>query len=244
MAHVADDDLDPRARAAETKKQRTRERAIKATLDLFSLEAISVRYEIPTIEHVAEEGGIGVATIYAHFGTKYGLYLAAITQLFDPLVRPIRTAVELNAYKPADLRAEIVSYVCQAAILARNYRYLVAAYIQAYFENQQYDRHDGDRLSQPVAVGLAMMIRAGHEPFDRRFDAEGVDAHMDNLLISCCMRAGRSRWGAALPLITRDVARDVLSSLLPSVDSTYTKDDRKSVNTQIARIIPDEDRVP
>jgi AcrR family transcriptional regulator len=237
LTRVTEDDLDRHARAAETKKRRTRQRITAATLALFDPGTLRT---LPTLEKIAEEAGIGVATLYSHFNTKYDLYLEVLTQLFDPLVRPIRTAVELNAYKPADLRAEIVSYVCQAAILGRNYRYLVAAYIQAYFENQQYDRHFGYRLSQPVADGLAMMISAGHEPFDRRFDIDGVDAHMDNLLIACCMRTSR-QWGN-LPLTTRDVARGVLDSLLPSVDNTYTKDDRRSVGAQINRIIPEEDR--
>ena len=231
---MTEGDLDRHARAAETKKRRSRQRITEATLNLFDP---STAHTAPTLEQIAEEAGVGVATLYSHFNTKYDLYFEVLTQLFDPLIRPIRTAVELNAYKPADLRAEIVSYVCRAAMLARSYRYLVAAYIQSYFENRQYDSHTGRRVSQPVADGLGMIIRRGHEPFDMRFRPYGIDEQMENLLLTTCMRIDPH----GSPYTTRKVARTVLLGLLPSVDQDYTRDDIRDVVAQIETVIPKEE---
>jgi AcrR family transcriptional regulator len=237
LTRVTDDDLDPRTRAAETKKRRTRERAINATLELFSSEALREREGLPTVENIAEEASIGVATLYTHFGTKYGLYHAALEQLVDPLVRPLVTAARARAYSPPDLRAEIISYVCRVAILIRNYRHLIAVYIQSYFESQRYEEHSGTGISLPITIGLRAMINFGQPAFSMRFSAHGVDQYMESLMLAAPMRNQEN----GLPRTTRRLARGIILDLLRSVDNEYTKDDKERIMSQVESLIPEEE---
>jgi AcrR family transcriptional regulator len=231
---MTEEELGPRQKAAETKKRRTRERLVGATVDLYSSESSAPS---PTLEEIAEEAGVSLPTLYNHFDTRYELHLAALTQLFEPLVQPIMTAGQLGTYKPDDLRAEIVSYVCRAALLAREYRYLIATYIQAYFESRRYDDRGGGRISQPVALGLQAMINFGRG-LNSRFRSEGVADHMDSLLLNSCLSFEDSSFGFKTHTTARGTAIGILAAMLPSVDEKYERSEFKSVVNQIEHIIP------
>lgn len=232
MTRVADNDLDARSRAAETKKRRTRERAINATLNLFAPGTVGDGRNVPTIEQIAEEGGVGVATIYTHFGTKYGLYLAALGQAFELLIRSIRAEAQSGTYEPPDMRGEIIAYVYNAAVIAENHRYLVASYIQAYFENGIYDQVGDSRLSSPIQPGLSELISYGQEFSGPRFrpNPTAVSYHMDMLLLLTCANDVHSLRSPEYAV------SQVLASLLPSVDREYQRDDFISVNAQLERL--------
>ncbi len=230
---MTEDDLGPRQRAAETKKRRTREKVVAATLDLFEREAGPA--DGPTLEEISEQSGVSIATLYNHFNTKHDLYLEVLTQLFDPLVRPVRTAIELKAYKSTNLRAEIVSYVCRAAILATKYRHLVAAYVQSYFESRCY-KNIGSQISQPIVRGLEAIVTAGLDPLDVWFSGISMGSigyHLDALLLISCREgmAYDSREAAY------ETAGAVLSELLASIDDDFKKrSDHTAMLDQVKRL--------
>ena len=234
---MTDEELGPRQRAAETKRRRTRERLVRATIDLYSPSGSAPS---PTLEEIAEEAGVSLPTLYNHFETRYELHLAAVVQLVEPLVQPILTAGQLGTYKPEDLRAEIVSYVCRSTLLMREYRYLIATYIQAYFEGSRYDHRSGKRISQPVAQGLIAVINYGRG-LSRRFRSHGVAENMDNLLLSSCLRFEDGGIGYGRPVNSRMIASGVLMAMLPSVDEQYERSDFKAITKQIEYLIPEEE---
>lgn len=67
-------DDDARRRAAETKRERTREAIREATWELFFEEPIATL----TYATVAKRAGVSEATIYRYFPTKSDLVLAAV----------------------------------------------------------------------------------------------------------------------------------------------------------------------
>jgi AcrR family transcriptional regulator len=197
------------------------------------------RPDIPTIEQIAAAGGIGVATIYTHFGTKYGLYEAAIEELFRPITQPLLTATEAGAYQPPDLRAEIISYVSRVAILARKYRHLLATYIQSYFETGQYNNHASRNISEPVASVLQKMItHGGSDPLGLRFRHHGIREFMDMLFLTACMR---NTIGYGIIHTTRTMTQRVIESLLYSVDANYSRAEFQQISEQVFRLIPKEE---
>lgn len=236
MEFVTDDDLGPRQRAAETKKRRTRERLVSATIDLYSSENIPT---LPTLEEVAEEAGVSLPTLYNHFEIRYELHLAALEQLFGPVTQPILTATQAGVYEPPDMRAEMISYVCRIAILAKQYRYLVAAYIQSYFESRQYDSSTRG-ISRLITIPLQAMINLGR--VDMRFTLYGVEEYMEHLLLTSCRRfLDNNMMMNGEPMTTRMVATETLVRMLKVIDSEYETSDNEYIHKQISSLIPAEE---
>lgn len=180
-----------------------------------------------------------MATIYTHFGTKYGLYEAAIEELFRPITQPLLTAIEADVYQPPDLRAEIVSYVSRVAILARKYRHLVAVYIQSYFETGEYNKRATRHISEPVADVLQKMIVYGRSsPYDNRFSHSGIHEHMDSLFLTSCMR---SVPGYGIIYTMRTMIQKAIVSLLATVDKEFDHDEVGKISESIFRLVPKEE---
>lgn len=230
---MADDDLGPRQRAAETKKRRTRERLINAIIDLYDPDQEDEADQPRTLEEVAEEAGVSLPTLYNHFDNRFALCHAAVTQLFDPLVRPIKMAIRANAYNPVDFRAEIVSYVARSASLLFAHRQLLAAYIQAYFETRQYE--SSTVLTSFMSEGLLSIMKVDNEEGRPvRFEWGSVGYHVNAFLLKICERY--SGWG--LETTAHSAASEMLRHMLTVVDRSYSQSDFATVEAQLESILP------
>lgn len=78
------DELDPRQRAALTKRTRTRKALLEAATSLIA-EGVTSRL----VEETATRAGVGVATIYNHFSTKDDLIRAVYARLLEPLLNQL-----------------------------------------------------------------------------------------------------------------------------------------------------------
>lgn len=78
------EELDPRQRAALTKRTRTR----KALLD-SAVQVIAEGTTSHLMEESATRAGVGIATVYNHFATKDDLILAVYARLLEPLLNQL-----------------------------------------------------------------------------------------------------------------------------------------------------------
>lgn len=78
------EDLDPRQRAALTKRTRTR----KALLD-SAVQVIAEGTTSHLMEESATRAGVGIATVYNHFATKDDLIRAVYARLLEPLLNQL-----------------------------------------------------------------------------------------------------------------------------------------------------------
>jgi AcrR family transcriptional regulator len=115
--------VDPRARAAHTKRIRTRAALIAAADSAFSRRS----WAAARIEDIAEAAGVSPATAYNHFPTKHAL-LGAV---YEPYVRGLIRQAESDI---ADGRSVVEALVDQVHALARLswfHRGLTAAFTAA-----------------------------------------------------------------------------------------------------------------
>lgn len=228
---MVEEAMGPRQRAAETKRRRTRELIITATLDLYG----ELNQGDFTRDEVAEAAGVGTATVHNHFSSKYEMLRAAHERLLSPIIEPIVADYNEGTYDPPDRVAELVGYVYAIAKMSRDHRALTIAMIRAFFETAPENRPELFNATDedaPLDKHLAGYIVAGLLPvldgepflsgsgrvFDVTFDT-GVPLktalyHANALLLSL--------YHSASPSTPTDVTYDVCSELLcataPSVD--------------------------
>jgi AcrR family transcriptional regulator len=89
-----------------TRGEDTRRRILEAAVEVFATEG----YEGASTRHLAERAGINLPAIQYYFGSKDGLYRAAIDYIvqeieahFAPVVAPVRAALAREDAAPADL---------------------------------------------------------------------------------------------------------------------------------------------
>lgn len=89
-----------------TRGEDTRRRILEAALEVFAAEG----YEGASTRHLAERAGINLPAIQYYFGSKDGLYRAAIDYVvqeieahFAPIVAPVKAALAQEGPGPADL---------------------------------------------------------------------------------------------------------------------------------------------
>jgi len=85
---------DPRARAARTKRDRTR----RALLDAADSAFGSRGWARTRVEDVAQSAGVSAATAYNHFPTKHAL----LAQVYAPIINPLLAAAreDITAGRP------------------------------------------------------------------------------------------------------------------------------------------------
>jgi AcrR family transcriptional regulator len=94
---------DPRARAAQTKRDRTR----RALLDAADATFASRTWAEARMEDIAATAGVSAATAYNHFPTKHALVGHVFGPLLDPLL--VRARADADAGRPVvDALAEQV----------------------------------------------------------------------------------------------------------------------------------------
>lgn len=112
-----DKQAEARARAAETKKRRTRDKLILAADHELSERGLSA-----TVENIAEEAGVGTATFYSFYSSRNALCIDAFNQLvvdvFDDTVTDSQTVFDramaigrLCVQRPNLLRAALIGRI-------------------------------------------------------------------------------------------------------------------------------------
>jgi AcrR family transcriptional regulator len=114
---------DPRARAARTKRDRTR----RALLDAADTAFGSRGWARTRVEDIAQSAGVSAATAYNHFPTKHAL----LAQVYAPIISPLLAAArqDIAASRPVvEALCDQVKALCK--VCARN-RTLTAAFFAA-----------------------------------------------------------------------------------------------------------------
>jgi len=81
--------------SAQNLKTRRIKRAVEVSAQLFLRDGI----ETVKMTDIADESGIGVATLYRYFGTKTGIAIAAMTHLWDELKRMFSGVFDSGIFK-------------------------------------------------------------------------------------------------------------------------------------------------
>lgn len=94
---MTDEELDPRARAGETKRRRTRDKLIHAADVVLRDEGFGA-----TVEDIAEEAGVSTATFYTFYTSRNLLAVDAFKELvieqlrrLDTMHRPLKEAMQM-----------------------------------------------------------------------------------------------------------------------------------------------------
>ena len=114
---------DPRARAARTKRDRTR----RALLDAADSAFGSRGWARTRVEDIAQSAGVSAATAYNHFPTKHAL----LAQVYAPIINPllVQARQDIAAGRPVtEALSDQVRALCR--LCARN-RVLTSAFYAA-----------------------------------------------------------------------------------------------------------------
>jgi AcrR family transcriptional regulator len=121
-----------------------------------------------TIEQVASEAGIGVATVYRHFGNKENLL-----QTFAQQIHPRQAALDLRQYASGDLKQDIYSFVESALKFLYEFHDLAPIYLSGDIKTQELFttlRGDQNRTLHNLSQYLQSQMDAGNIPHRDAFD--------------------------------------------------------------------------
>lgn len=175
---------DPRARAAQTKRDRTRRALLDAADSIFGTRG----WARTRMEDVAAAAGVSAATAYNHFPTKHAL----LGHVYSPLVRPLIVQAERDIAADrcmVDALKDQVTALCRTTF--RN-RQLTAAFWSAVSEYTirvggppAPDDEDDPRTLAPVPDPLHMLIEHGQSHGELRPypPAEELSGLVVNLLM-------------------------------------------------------------
>lgn len=174
----------PRARAARTKRARTR----TGLLDAARTKFIDGGWAGTRIEDVASQAGVSVPTAYQHFRSKHTLVAYAYAPLMGAVLDAaqrrsasgLSTAEELEAH----LR-DLVAMTCENEPLTRVLVEAAQEYTSKVAGPPQPDDHDDPRNIVPLPVLVVELIRAGQEAgeFLRFPPAADLGPQITNLLL-------------------------------------------------------------
>jgi AcrR family transcriptional regulator len=166
-APVSPPEEDPRARAARTKRDRTR----RALLDAADSAFGSRGWAQTRVEDIAQAAGVSAATAYNHFPTKHALLAQVYAPLIDPLLVQARSDIATGrpVVEALDDQVRALCRVC-----ARN-RTLTAAFSAAVAEytikiGRMPDPADGadPRTLVPMPEALELLIEHGQRTGELR----------------------------------------------------------------------------
>jgi len=175
---------DPRARAAQTKRDRTRSALLAAADAAFGARG----WPRTRVEDIAAAAGVSPATAYNHFPSKHAL----IGQVYAPLVRPLIVQAERDI---AMRRPVVLALTDQIRALVRvtiRHRGLTAALFAAVQEyvirvGRPPDPHDDldPRVLAPLPQALLGLIEHGQRTGELRPypPANEISASVVNLLL-------------------------------------------------------------
>ncbi len=195
---------DPRARAARTKRDRTR----RALLDAADSAFGSRGWARTRMEDVAQAAGVSAATAYNHFPTKHAL----LGYLYQPLVRPLIVQAERDIAARRPVVAALEDQVRALTRITSRYQQLTASFFAA---AQEYtirvagppDPEDDvdPRGLAPLPDALRLLIEHGQRTGELRTypPANEISAIAANILILRSVnRAGQPPDIAAELLLT------------------------------------------
>jgi AcrR family transcriptional regulator len=169
---------DPRARAAQTKRDRTR----RALLDAADATFGARGWANTRMEDVAAAAGVSPATAYNHFPSKHVL----VGSVYGPLVRPLLAQAEQDLATGRPVVEALADQVRALSRISHRYRKLTAAFWSAVEEytirvSGPPDPADGvdPRTLAPVPDSLKLLIACGQNngelrPFPSALDASGM----------------------------------------------------------------------
>jgi AcrR family transcriptional regulator len=181
---------DPRARAAKTKRDRTR----RALLDAADSTFGSRGWASTRVEDVAQAAGVSAATAYNHFPTKHAL----LGHVYKPLIHPLIVQAELDIEAERSMIEALEDQVRALCRVSFRYRKLTAAFWSAV---QEYTIRVGGppdpadeidpRTLAPVPESLRLLVEHGQRtgelrPFPPATEISGMIA---NLLLLRSIRA-------------------------------------------------------
>jgi AcrR family transcriptional regulator len=172
------DSDDPRARAAQTKRNRTR----RALLDAADATFGARGWADTRMEDIAAAAGVSAATAYNHFPSKHAL----VGCVYDPLVRPLLSEAEHDIATGRPVVDALTDQIRALARISQRNRRLTAAFWSAVEEytikvSGPPDPADDidPRTLAPVPEPLRMLIEHGQatgelRPFPSALDASGM----------------------------------------------------------------------
>ncbi len=172
------DPRDPRARAAQTKRDRTR----RALLDAADATFGSRGWADTRMEDIAAAAGVSAATAYNHFPSKHVL----VGCVYGPLVRPLMSEAEHDIAIGRPVVDALTDQIRALARISQRYRKLTAAFWSAVEEytikvsGPPDPTDDVDpRMLAPVPEPLRKLIEQGQRtgelrPFPSALDASGM----------------------------------------------------------------------
>jgi AcrR family transcriptional regulator len=175
---------DPRARAARTKRTRTRAALISAADSAFSARG----WAATRVEDIAAEAGVSAATAYNHFPTKHVL----IGVVFAPHVTPLLIQADRDIARHRPVLDALTDQIDALARLSYYHRGLTAAFTAAVLEYTIRTQRTPDpqddldpRTIVPLLDPLMRLIRHGQQSGQLRPDpsAEDISSTIVNLLL-------------------------------------------------------------
>jgi AcrR family transcriptional regulator len=175
---------DPRARAAQTKRNRTR----RALLDAADSTFGSRGWALTRVEDIAAAAGVSAATAYNHFPTKHAL----LGHVYGPLVRPLIVQAERDIAAERSMVEALTDQVRALARTSFRYRKLTAALWSAV---QEYtirvagppdpDDDTDPRTLAPLPESVRMLVEHGQTTGELRSfpPATEISGMLINLLL-------------------------------------------------------------
>ena len=175
---------DPRARAARTKRTRTRAALISAADSAFSARG----WVATRVEDIAAEAGVSPATAYNHFPTKHVL----IGVVFAPHVTPLLIQADRDIARRRPVLDALTDQIDALARLSYYHRGLTAAFTAAVLDYTIRTERTPDpqdeldpRTIVPLLDPVLRLVRHGQQSGQLRPDptAEDISSTIVNLLL-------------------------------------------------------------
>lgn len=179
-----DPTADPRARAAQTKRDRTRRALLDAADSTFGTRG----WARTRMEDIASAAGVSPATAYNHFPTKHAL----LGHVYGPLVRPLIVQAERDIAADRPMVDALIDQVRALSRVSRRYRKLTAAFWSAV---QEYtirvagppdpDDDIDPRTLAPIPESLCMLVEYGQKTGELRAypPADQISGLLANVLM-------------------------------------------------------------
>ena len=214
---------DPRARAARTKRDRTR----RALLDAADSTFGSRGWARTRMEDVAQAAGVSAATAYNHFPTKHAL----LGHVYGPLVRPLLVQAQRDIEADRPMVAALEDQLRALCRITGRYRKLTAAHWSAV---QEYtirvggpadpDDEVDPRTLAPIPDALRLLVEHGQASGELRHYPPA--AEISTLVVNLLLLSSINR-PAEPPDVTAELLLTVtFGALRPELLMTSDSDER------------------
>ena len=178
---------DPRARAAQTKRDRTR----RALLDAADATFGSRGWARTRVEDIAAAAGVSAATAYNHFPSKHAL----IGHVYRPLVLPLVVQAEHDVHDGRSVTDALIDQVKALVRTASRHRVLTAAFhagVQDYTSRASASPRDDDDLDPrnlvPLPEALRILIEHGQRSGELRSYPPAAD--ISSMIVDLMLATG------------------------------------------------------